>query len=504
MAVRRGYALFSILVLLSLLASSGSVRSEGRETKEFVLTLDHSNFTDSINKHDFIVVEFYAPWCGHCKQLAPEYEKAASELSSNVPPVVLAKIDASEETNKEFATKYEVQGFPTIKIFRNGGKAVQEYKGPREADGIVSYLKKQSGPASFEIKSPDDATEVVGDKKVVVVGVFPKLAGPEFDSFLATAEKLRSDYDFAHTSDAKLLPRGESVTGPVVRLFKPFDELFVDSKDFDGEALEKFVKESSIPLITVFDKDPNNHPYVIKFFDSPNTKAMFFINFTEESAETLKSKYREVATSNKGQGLSFLLGDAENSQGAFQYFGLEESQVPLIIIQTADDKKYLKTNVEVDQIGSWIKDFKDGKVPPHKKSQPIPTENNEPVKVVVGESLDDMVFNSGKNVLLEFYAPWCGHCQKLVPILDEVAVSYQNDPSVVIAKLDATANDFPRDTFDVKGFPTIYFRSASGNVVLYEGDRTKEDFISFIDKNKDTAGETKAEEKTTEAAKDEL
>ena len=56
------------------------------------------------------------------------------------------------------------------------------------------------------------------------------MAAPEFDSFLATAEKLRSDYDFAHTSDAKLLPRGESVTGPVVRLFKPFDELFVDSK----------------------------------------------------------------------------------------------------------------------------------------------------------------------------------------------------------------------------------------------------------------------------------
>jgi len=129
------------------------------------------------------------------------------------------------------------------------------------------------------------------------------------------------------------------------------------------------------------------------------------------------------------------------------------------------------------------------------------------VKVVVAESLDDMVFNSGKNVLLEFYAPWCGHCQKLVPILDEVAVSYQSsDPSVVIAKFDATTNDFPRETFDVKGFPTIYFRSASGNIVVYEGDRTKEDIISFIDKNKDTAGEpTKTEEKTAaEEAKDEL
>ncbi|KAJ4874298.1 Protein disulfide isomerase-like 1-2 [Raphanus sativus] len=505
-----GFAMLSILVLSSLLASS--IRSE-EATKEFVLTLDHSNFTDTINKHDFIVVEFYAPWCGHCKSLAPEYEKAAAELSSQSPPIFLAKIDASEESNKGIANEYKIQGFPTIKILRKGGKSVQDYNGPRESAGIVTYVKKQSGPASAEIKSADAAGEVIGEKNVVAVGVFPKLSGEEFDSFVALAEKLRADYDFAHTLDAKLLPRGDSsVVGPVVRLFKPFDELFVDSKDFNGEALEKFVKESSIPLVTVFDKDPSNHPYVAKFFDSPATKVMMFVNFTGETAESLKSKFREIATSYKGKDLAFLVGDAENSQGALQYFGLEESQVPLIIIQTPDSKKYLKANVVVDQIESWMKDFKDGKVAAHKKSQPIPAENNEPVKVVVAESLDDMVFNSGKNVLIEFYAPWCGHCQKLAPILDEVALSFQNDPSVIVAKLDATANDIPSDTFDVKGFPTIYFRSADGKVVLYDGSRTKEDFISFVEKNKPVShreessttvrsGEHKTEES---AAKDEL
>ena len=61
------------------------------------------------------------------------------------------------------------------------------------------------------------------------VGVFPKFSGEEFENFTAVAEKLRSDYEFGHTMDAKLLPRGESsVTGPVIRLLKPFDELFVD------------------------------------------------------------------------------------------------------------------------------------------------------------------------------------------------------------------------------------------------------------------------------------
>ena len=59
--------------------------------------------------------------------------------------------------------------------------------------------------------------------------MFPKFSGEQFENFTALAEKLRSDYYFAHTSEAKFLPLGESsVTGPLVRLFKPFDELFVD------------------------------------------------------------------------------------------------------------------------------------------------------------------------------------------------------------------------------------------------------------------------------------
>lgn len=59
--------------------------------------------------------------------------------------------------------------------------------------------------------------------------MFPEFSGKEFDSFITVAEKMRSDYDFAHTLDAKFLPKGDSkVKGPIVRLLKPFDELFVD------------------------------------------------------------------------------------------------------------------------------------------------------------------------------------------------------------------------------------------------------------------------------------
>ncbi|RVX22596.1 Protein disulfide-isomerase [Vitis vinifera] len=473
MATRVSICLFVLAFAFSILASSPvKISAAEDEAKEFVLTLTHSNFSDIVSKHDFIVVEFYAPWCGHCKKIAPEYEKAASILSSHDPPIILAKVDANDDANKELASEFEIRGFPTLKILRNGGKSIEEYKGPREADGIVEYLKKQSGPASAEIKSAEDASSLIVDNKIVIVSGWsvPKFSGEEFENFTAVAEKFRSDYDFVHTSDAKFLPRGESsVTGPLVRLLKPFDELFVDFQDFHVDALEKFVEESSVPIVTLFNKDPSNHPFVIKFFNGPNAKAMLFLDHSSELFDAFKSKYHEVAEQYKGKGINFLLGDLEASQGAFQYFGLKDDQ-------------YIAAGWQSATI---------------QKSEPIPEVNNEPVKVVVADTLQEIVFNSGKNVLVEFYAPWCGHCKKLAPILDEVAISFENDADVVIAKLDATANDIPNDTFDVKGYPTLYFKSASGNISQYEGDRSKEDIIEFIKKNRDKAAQQ-------EGSKDEL
>ncbi|KAL3638826.1 Thioredoxin-like domain [Castilleja foliolosa] len=479
-------SIYLLLIVLTVTGSiPGHVSADESESKEFVVTLDHSNFTDFVAQHKFIVVEFYAPWCGHCKKLAPEYEKAASILSTLDPPVVLAKIDANVDQNKVLASGFEVKGYPTLKILRYRGSAVQEYKGPRDADGIVAYVKQQSGPASFEIKSPEDASSVVDDNKILIVGIFPEFSGEKFENFTTLAERLRADYEFGHTLDAKLLPRGDSsVAGPLVRLFKPFDELFVDFQEFDVDALVKHVEETSIPIVTLFNKDPKNHPFVIKFFNSPNAKVMLFLNFTGEQFDAFKPKYDEVAQLYKGKNLSFLMGDTESSQGAFQFFGLKEEQVPLVIIQTNDGGKYLKPNVEPDQIASWVKDFKDGNVKPYKKSEPIPEANDEPVKVVVADNLHDVVFNSGKNVLIEFYAPWCGHCKKLAPILDEVALSFENDADILIAKIDATANDIPQDIFEVKGYPAIYFTSSTGNMLKYDGDRTKQNIIDFIHKNR--------------------
>lgn len=90
-----------------------------------IVVLSDGNFSDFVSKHRHVMVEFYAPWCGHCKALAPEYAAAATALRDE--EVVLAKVDATEEN--ELAQRFEVQGFPTVIFLIDG--VHKDYTGQR-------------------------------------------------------------------------------------------------------------------------------------------------------------------------------------------------------------------------------------------------------------------------------------------------------------------------------------------------------------------------------------
>lgn len=117
------------------------------------------------------------------------------------------------------------------------------------------------------------------------------------------------------------------------------------------------------------------------------------------------------------------------------------------------------------------------------KSQRKPKQKG-PVKIVVGSTFDAVVFDQTKDVLIEFYAPWCGHCKNLEPKYKELAKKFKKYSDLVIAKFDATANDAPSE-FEFKGFPTIFFVPAGelNQVIKYEGGREIEDFSSFLQEN---------------------
>lgn len=73
----------------------------------------------------------------------------------------------------------------------------------------------------------------------------------------------------------------------------------------------------------------------------------------------------------------------------------------------------------MDNLRDFVNDLLASKLEPYVKSEPLPKEDG-PVKVAVGKNFKELVTDSGRDALVEFYAPWCGHCQKLTPIWDEL------------------------------------------------------------------------------------
>ncbi|OTB01313.1 hypothetical protein M426DRAFT_323582 [Hypoxylon sp. CI-4A] len=106
-----------------------------------VVQVDAKNYDKIINRSNHTsVVEFYAPWCGHCQNLKPAYEKAAKNLDGLAR---VAAVNCDEDENKQLCGMLGVKGFPTLKTVRPGKKGkpiVEDYNGPRTAKGIVDAV----------------------------------------------------------------------------------------------------------------------------------------------------------------------------------------------------------------------------------------------------------------------------------------------------------------------------------------------------------------------------
>merc|ERR1719435_550508 len=139
------------------------------------------------------------------------------------------------------------------------------------------------------------------------------------------------------------------------------------------------------------------------------------------------------------------------------------------------------TELSDENIRVFVTKYLAGELKPHLMSQEVPEDwDKEPVKVLVGKNFAEVAMDVEKDVLVEFYAPWCGHCKQLVPTWDKLGEKYKDSETVVIAKLDSTANEL--EDIKVQGFPTIkLFKKDTNEVEDYKGDRTLEGFVAFLD-----------------------
>ena len=103
---------------------------------------------------------------------------------------------------------------------------------------------------------------------------------------------------------------------------------------------------------------------------------------------------------------------------------------------------------------SYIEDFKAGKLEPHLKSEEIPAEQGD-LTVIVGKSWETIVKDETKDVLVKYYAPWCGHCKKLAPTWEKLAEEVADIEDLIIGKFDATANEVIG--LEISSYPTLIF-----------------------------------------------
>lgn len=414
-----------------------------------VITLVEANFSETVSAHENILVEFYAPWCGHCKELAPHYREAASLLK--VDGVALAKVDAEAEA--ALGDRHEVQGFPTILFFSKG--ISQPYTGGRQSDDIVEWVRKKLGPSVATIKDKGVALEALESEPAIAVVYFDKLEGPEYEEFQQAA-KLEDGLFMAQTSrrevaDAFGFPA--DVARPCLLVLKDEEERrVVYEGPFEATALRQFMAANRSPLVLTYNEGNSE-----KIFGGPITRQVLLFA-TSKQIGGLLAPFQEVAKHFKGK-ILFVYGDTSNEvTGSLTEFFGATSDSPMVLAfdtQGEGKKHLLKGEISADSLNSFTEEFLEGTLEPYFKSDPVPEQDDSGVTVVVGKTFEEIVCDPSKDVLLEVHAPWCGHCQKLEPVYRRLGLRFQSVPSVVIAQMDGTTNEHPNIT--VEGFPTIFF-----------------------------------------------
>ncbi|KAL7852858.1 hypothetical protein SRHO_G00186430 [Serrasalmus rhombeus] len=448
-----------------------------------VLVLHSKNFARALSENKYLLVEFYAPWCGHCRALEPIYAEVAGQLKSESSPVRLAKVDATEE--KELAEEFDVDSFPTLKFFKDGNRQnVTEFTGKRTAKGIMQWLQRHLGPSATLLENAKDVKKLLDTHDVVVVGFFKDLDGEEAKVFYDVALDTIS-LNFGITSSPGLFKKYELQKDSVV-LFKKFDDKRADMPlpedgKLDKDDLITFIQNNSLELVITFSEENAD-----KIFGSKvHNHLLLFINTTIESQNALLDDYRAAAGEFKGKVLFIKIDVNQQVSHVMKYFGISASDTPILrLINTDTVKKYAmkEKDINEDTVKAFCQDMLDGKLTPHLMTQEIPEDwDKNPVKVLVGKNFEQIAFDETKNVFVEFYAPWCSHCKELAPVWEKLGEKYKDHENIIIANMDATANEV--EDVSVQGFPTLkYFPAGSERkVVDYNGKRDLETLSKFLD-----------------------
>uniref|UniRef100_A0A4X2LM99 protein disulfide-isomerase n=1 Tax=Vombatus ursinus TaxID=29139 RepID=A0A4X2LM99_VOMUR len=469
--------------LLSLaLAVSTEVADPPKTEKEedHVLVLNSSNFNETLAAHDYLLVDFYAPWCIPCQKLLPEFAKAAEQLKSESSKIRLAKVDGAEEDDLVY--QFKIRTFPTIKLFMHGDASFpKDYTDGREAKDIVEWIKKRIQPAVIILEDAAAIKSLMDSNEVFVLGFFNDAHSTNVKTFTAAAEYL-DNIPFGITYSTDLFSEYQLDKDGII-LFKKSDE---SRNNFDGEITKvnivKFVKSQRLPLVIEFTEQTASTIFAGHW----KIHLLLFLPKSSPDFEDKINNFKKAAESFREKILFIIIDiDRSDNKNTLNYFDLKEEECPTmrLISMGSDMTKHKPDSDELtpEKIKEFCEQFLEGKFNSHPVSQNVPDDwDKDPVKVLVAKNFEKVAFDENTNVFVNFYAPWCPQCRKLAPIWDKLGEAYKDNKNIIIAKIDSSINEV--ESVIVHSFPTLKYFPAGHNpkIIEYHGARTLESFKNFL------------------------
>ncbi|KAK4321019.1 hypothetical protein Pmani_008127 [Petrolisthes manimaculis] len=458
-----------------------------------VLELTDTNFTSTIQSRTLILVDFYAPWCKHCQALDPEIEGAAKILTSE--GISIAKLDATIHTHT--AELYNIQGYPTLMVFRNGRQF--EYQGKRDKAGILSYMRRQAVLPSQEIKSLKEFQNAASKSEANVVGFFSDKNDDMFGEFINACEELRDKLGFFHTFNStignQLQLKVNSLTLLMPKIYHSIyeDNKFIYTKTTGTyQQMASWVSQRSIPLVG--ERTKNNKAFKYNNNNNNNNNRFlvvvyFDVNFSHPFIkDTQYIRHKVLPVADKYRDVTFALCDEDRFADELERVGLDDSGENVNVGAYYRTLKYAmepSDEFSSDILEEFVKNLKDGKIKPHIKSQPKPKNQQTGfIKILVGSTLESEIQESQSDILIQFHSSRHGtehtHTRTFQTLARQLSKTHGD--ALTVAKFDASENDYPAEKFDVRKSPTFYFLRSreKDNPVLYTGNGSLESLKDFV------------------------
>ncbi|XP_077348508.1 protein disulfide-isomerase TMX3 [Lithobates pipiens] len=322
---------FLATVSLSLLAP----------TSAFVEDLDET-FKET-RQDDIWLVDFYAPWCGHCKKLEPVWNEVGVEMRSSGSPVRVGKMDAT--VHSSIASEFGVRGFPTIKLLK--GDMAYNYRGQRTKEDIVEFANRVAGPLIRQLPSQQMFEHV--QKRHQVLFVYVGVDSTLKEKFIEVASELIV-YTYFFSASEDVLPEYVKLNEvPAILVFKD-STYFVYDEYEDGDLSswvnrERFEGYLHVDGFTLYELGDTGKLVAVAVIDDKN-------NSVEHTR--LKSIVQEVATSYRGLfHRDFQFGHMDGSEYINSLL-MDEVQVPTIVVLNTSNQQYFLASKKIESVEDMI------------------------------------------------------------------------------------------------------------------------------------------------------